>query len=294
MEQKHIHFIINESSDSENVESIIDELFEQHSLSYHVSRLKNHADIAALAQQMKASRMVAVYGGDGTVTEVAKVLIGTEVPLAIIPGGTANVLSKELQIPQDTISAIKLLAEDSFQLKNMDTGLVNGTPFLLRVNLGIMADMITDVNPTVKEHAGQLAYGLSAIKAVSNAEPHTYQLIIDGEGLEVSAVSLTVTNSGHMGVGNLQMHPGISVTDGLLDLVLLKNADVLTLVKAAGSSLMDKETEAVNHYPLKKINIKMSQPESYICDDCEAKADELTIEVVPSSLRVVVPLTHNK
>lgn len=291
MKSKCIQFIINESSDKEKeIPALINELFKDSAWTYDITWLKDYEAITNLAKHWKADDLIAVYGGDGTATEVAKALIGSNMPLMIIPGGTANVLSKELNIPQDAKSALTLLRDREFELKTIDTGLVNGQPFLLRINLGIMATMITDVNPTVKEHTGQLAYGLSTLKAVHDAKPQAYNLLIDGQHVDVSAVSLTVTNSGHMGIGSLQMQPGISITDGLLDLVILKDADVLSLLKAAGSSLLEQETDAVSHRALKKIVIKMLQEENYICDDCEAKANELTIEVVPASLNVVIPL----
>src|SRR5437899_2626602 len=58
----------------------------------------------------EGSRLVIAYGGDGTINEVVEGLKGTDVRLGILPGGTANVLARELSIPRDLHSAVKVLS----------------------------------------------------------------------------------------------------------------------------------------------------------------------------------------
>lgn len=293
MHINHIFFIINPASGKdEPVTEMISEVFRDSPLEITVHVLDKHDDPAAIARKAAATAgLVAVYGGDGSITTAAAGLIGTDTPLAIIPGGTANVLSKELGIPQDTTEALQLLRDGRWQPKVMDTGTVNGTPFLLRINLGIMAEMITGADPSLKEKIGQLAYSVSTIKSVSAAEPVNYELNIDGQEHHVSGVSLTVTNSGSMGIGQLQLWPGISITDGLLDVVLLKDADFITILKAAGT-LAGIESDAVSHWACKEIIITLPAEQTYLCDDCEAKNNQLAIKVVPASLTVAAPLTQ--
>ncbi|HEY0273968.1 MAG TPA: diacylglycerol kinase family protein, partial [Chitinophaga sp.] len=114
---------------------------------------------------------VAVYGGDGTVMEVAQGLFQTSTPMAIIPGGTANVMAKELAIPTDTQAAIALLTSGRFAIKPVDMGLVNDIPFLIRVNMGIFSDMITEASPDLKDRWGQWAYGITALQTLQKATP---------------------------------------------------------------------------------------------------------------------------
>ena len=234
--------------------------------------------------------LVAIYGGDGSVTEAASALIGSGIPLAIIPGGTANVLAKELAIPQDTETALRLIQQGQYELKTIDTGLVNGRPFLLRVNLGVMAAMITETDPDLKAKIGQLAYGVATIKSIYEAESVFYQMNIDGEMVNATGVSLTVTNSGSMGIGDLRLSPDIHMNDGLLDVVLLKDTGVLSILKAVGGALLGHETDAVSHWACREVTITMPEEQLYLCDDCEDKAKSLHIKMVPASLSVVVPL----
>lgn len=290
----HIFFIVNPSAGkNEPVVKKISEIFNNSGLQLTVHVLKEKEDVAEIVgAALRQADLIAVFGGDGSITEAAAQLIGTATPLAIIPGGTANVLSKELGIPQDTDEALTLLCEGKYQFKTIDTGVVNGRPFLLRVNLGIMAEMITETDPDLKENIGQLAYGVATIKTLLDAEPVKYQLDIDGEIVEATGVALTITNSGNMGIGNLQLQPGISVNDGLLDIILLKDAGFLSIIKAAGGALLRTETAAVSHWTCKEVTITLPGEQLYLCDDCAAKARELTIKIVPSSLTIAVPLIN--
>src|SRR5687768_13319795 len=76
---------------------------------------------------------VGVYGGDGTVGEVAGVMLGSQTPLAIFPGGTANVLSFELGIPSDTAEALALVFDEAASVRQIDVGQLGERHFLLRV-----------------------------------------------------------------------------------------------------------------------------------------------------------------
>jgi len=294
MELNHIFLIINPSAgQSEPIMEIISRVFHDSEKKVDIHVLEDGEKASDIITLSKSNAdLIAVYGGDGSVTEAAAGLIGIDIPLAIIPGGTANILAKELGIPQDTEAALKLIRDGHFQVKIIDTGMVNSRPFLLRINLGIMAEMITTADNDLKNKIGQLAYGVSTIKSIYEAEPVKYQLLIDGEATEATGVALTVTNSGSIGIGDLQLQPGISISDGLLDVVLLKDTGFLSLMKAAGSSLMGMETGAISHWKCREVKITMPGKQNYICDDCEESATELVISVVPASLSFVIPLAE--
>lgn len=275
---------------NEPILETINEVFQDSGLELNVHILAENEDPAALVSEAAQNTdVVAIYGGDGSVTAASGALIGTDTPLAIIPGGTANVMAKELSIPQDAEVALRLIRDGDYQLKRIDTGVVNDRPFLLRVNLGIMASMITETDPELKDKLGQFAYGLATIKTIREAEPVTYQLMLDGEHITATGVSLTITNSGSLGIGDLQLQPGISVSDGLLDVVLLKDAGLTSVIKAAGGSLLGRETEAVCHWKAKTITVTLPERQTYLCDDCEDQATQLSLHIVPASLTVIVP-----
>lgn len=152
-----------------------------------------------------------------------------------------------------------------------------------------MADMVLEAGRDLKDQIGQLAYGVSTLKTVAQAEPIKYELKIDGKKIKATGVALTITNSGHMGIGNFDLQPGISVTDGLLDVILMKDNDILSVLKVAGSALLQRESETLEHWMAKRIVVTLDKSRSFICDDAERKAKKLKIEIIPRSLNVLVP-----
>jgi len=288
---KHIHFIVNPASGKkEPILSYINAAMSAEKIDWDVSITKKNLKTADIARKLFGKTdLIAVYGGDGCVTEVAAALQGGNVPMAIIPGGTANVMAHELGIPLDSQEALASLT--SGQIKKIDMGLVNDIPFLLRVNLGIMADMVTQADRELKNNVGQFAYGITAVKTTALAKPVEYELKIDGKHIDTSGVSLTVTNSGHLGVGDFALQPGISITDGKLDVILLKENNISSLLKIAGSTLLKQKSDVLEHWRAKKITISTKKKQSFICDDREEKAKQLKIEIVPGALKMLVPAT---
>lgn len=288
---KKIHFIINPAAgQQEPVLSYLNSAFTDSDIEWEISVTKKADDAPEIARELVGKTdLVAVYGGDGSVAQVAGVLRGTETPMAIIPGGTANVVSKELGIPQTTPQALELLRTDAYEVIRMDMAEVNQIPFLIRVNFGIMADMVTHASRELKDKVGQLAYGITALKTMAAAEPVSYRMIIDGEEVIKSGVALTVTNCGSIGIGNYSFLPDISVTDGYLDVLLLQDAGLLSVLKVTGTTLLQSASEVVLHWPCREVKIFLSQPESCIVDDFEHTAHSLHIRVLPGILKVVVP-----
>jgi len=257
-------------------------------LDWDISVTKKNNNAGELARKLFGrTDLIAVYGGDGCVTEVAAALQGSNLPMAIIPGGTANVMARELGVSLDPLEALRALPDG--KIKKVDMGNVNGMPFLLRVNLGIMADMVTGADRELKNKVGQLAYGVTAVKTAVTAEPVNYELKIDGEKVSAKGVSLTITNSGHMGVGDFALQPGISIFDGKLDIILLKENNLSSLLKIAGTTLLQQKSNVLEHWTAKKMTISMAKKQSFICDDKEMKAKQLKITIIPASLKMLIP-----
>jgi len=291
MKFKNVHVIINPAAGKD--EPILSWLNKalcdaDINLQVHVADKKNEVFSIASGLANK-NHLVAIYGGDGSISDTARALYGKRATMAIIPGGTANVMSKELGIPQETEEAIALLTNKSSRVIPIDMGLVNDTPFLLRVNLGIMAEMVSEADPKMKNTFGQLAYGLSAIGSINNCSPVPYRMMIDGKEINETGVSLTVTNAGNIGIGDFSMLPDIKISDGLLDVILLDQADLLSLLRVAGSTLFQTGSDVLKRWKCKEISISAEKSLKYICDDVEKEAASLAIKVMPGALKIMVP-----
>lgn len=292
---KKIHFIINPAAGSdEPILSYINRAFEGSAIEWEVTVSHKEGEVFEAAKKQKGKvDIVAVYGGDGSIMEAARALYGSDTPMALLPGGTANIMAKELNIPMDTPAALEMLASHNFTIQEIDMGLVNGCPFLLRVNLGILADMVTETSTEMKDSWGQWAYGITAFENMQK-EPTMFNIVVDGQQFMQEAVALTVTNAGNVGKKGYAFLPGISITDGLLDLIALDKADFFSLLKITGSVLFKTDSSVLKHWKAKNITIRMDTEASYLRDDSLQQARELVISVAAKSLKIAVPKLKDK
>ena len=291
MKFKNTHVIINPAAGNcEPISALMNNAFFNSSSRLHIYQASKKNAVFSIASGLaKTNDLVVIYGGDGSISEAASALYGKNATMGIIPGGTANVTSKELGIPQNTEDAIALLIGGFSKTIHMDMGVVNDAPFILRVNLGIMSDMIVAADAKMKNSFGQLAYGLTAIESIWKTESVKYKIIIDGQEINESGVSITVTNAGNIGIGNFSFLPGITVTDGFLDVILMNDADFLSLMRIAGTTLFQTDSDVLKHWKCKEVRVYPEKPMKYICDDTVKEAEFLNIKVMPGALRVLVP-----
>lgn len=290
MQFDNIHIIVNPAAGKEEpVLSYINTVLLATGINWQVSVSTPRNTAFDIARSLIGkTQLIVVYGGDGSIAEVARALYGCDTPMAIIPGGTANVMSKELGIPQAALDAIRLIAYGPTKVVAIDIGMANDTPFLLRVNLGIMADMIIQADPALKHTLGQLAYGISALQTLAQSEPVTFRIIVDGEEFTETGVALTATNAGSIGIGDFSFLPDINVTDGYLDVILMNNTDILSLLRVAGTMLFQTGSDVLKHWRCKQISIIPDKPMPYICDDTEQIASQINISIMPKALKVLV------
>ncbi len=128
---------------------LVDEL-----LWYEVNKSKKAPKRVREALQAGASLIVA-WGGDGMVQRCVDALAGTDVPIGIIPAGTANLLAHNLGIPEDLDEAVRIALTG--RRRPLDLGLVNGEHFAVMAGVGFEAEMIRDVDGRMKNQCHRRA-----------------------------------------------------------------------------------------------------------------------------------------
>lgn len=253
-------------------------------------------EFATYAHKNKADAVV-VYGGDGTVMEVATALYKTNTPLGIIPGGTANVVSKELFIPQDPAEALRLIGQKESQIKSIDMGKITiyeenisiSKRFVLRISIGMLADMVVNTSRERKNTFGNLAYTVSALEQMPVAESIIFKVKMGRKKLELEGATLMITNAGNIGLSGIQFESHISVTDGKLDMILVKGADIPTMAQLLAGAVLGKTFPVMEHWHSNKFTIEIDKSRFLVCDDVAYKMQKAVIEVLPESLQVIVP-----
>src|SRR5579859_713845 len=295
---KKVQVIINPNAHGEARESPILEILEQAfgptETKWDASIMHKHGDGKRLARQaVKAGcDLVAAHGGDGTVMEVASALQDTGIPMAIFPGGTGNAMAGELNIPKELPMAVNFIAAGEYDLKNVDMGRANDQDFILRVAIGFEADTLKNTDKELKKQVGSLAYAFSAINQLRNIEQVRYKVKVDGESFEVEGVYCMIANSANIALGKLRLSDKVNVSDGLLDLIILDNADLGTLLSVSSSVLTGNDSTdnpMLHHWQGRKIKVKTKKQQTVSVDGRFDTELPIKAHVLPGALKIVVP-----
>ena len=290
---KKVHVVINPAAGQpEPILHILNNVFRPAGARWETSITHQAGDATRQAREAAqgGADVVVAYGGDGTVMEVVNGLVDTQVPLGILPGGTGNILSVELGIPQSSEEAARLLVSPEAQIRKVDVARSGDRFFLLRALSGFDARRIQLTTRELREQHGKLAYLIAALKAVPEARAVHYRLTLDGDDVECEGLTCIVANSGNMGVRGLSLVPDIKISDGLLDVIVIHGLDPLSLVSALGN-IADAplDLDRFHHWQAQEITVASDPPQTVIGDGEAWGETPIQITVLPGALRVVAP-----
>jgi YegS/Rv2252/BmrU family lipid kinase len=267
---KKVHIIINPASGQpQPILNQINDVFHSAGVEWTVSITLKSGDAARFTRHAieEGAEVIGAYGGDGTVMEVAQAVQGGEIPMAILPGGTANLMSVELGIPKNLSKAAQIIVNPKSQVRHIDMGQVD-TPsgekqFMLRVGMGFAGEKVRLADRELKDRWGILAYSIAGLKALSTVEQAHYRITVDGVEHETHGKTCLIDNAGNLGMRGLTASKDISVSDGLLDVIVVRDASVGSLI-ATGAEIAGREsqTEGVLHWQGREILIECDPPQT--------------------------------
>jgi diacylglycerol kinase family enzyme len=219
------------------------------------TQAQNHATEIGREAHDGGYDVVVAFGGDGTLNEVANGLAGTDLPVAVLPGGSTNVVCRTLGIPNDVVDATEHLLSllDDWQPRKIDLGMVDERYFVFACGVGIDATVVrrVDSNPKLKASAGPYYYswaGISGFYRKYLVNPVRVRTSIDGYE-PVEGVTTIVQNSDpltYFASRPIRVCEGIGIDDGTLSMAVLKRAtqrDMPTLI----SRLFSESRPAAHH-----------------------------------------------
>jgi len=163
--------------------------------------------------------LVIIGGGDGTLNLAAQALMDTQLPLGILPLGTANDLARTLGITPDVKSAVRTIARG--KTRKIDLGDVNNHLFFNVSSIGFSASLARNLTSQMKKKWGTLGYALSAIKILKQSRPFSATIIHDGVETAVKTVQISVGNGRYYG-GGMMVEQSAAPDDGRLDVYSLE------------------------------------------------------------------------
>jgi len=170
---------------------------------------------------------VVVCGGDGTVNETASALVGTDVVLGIVPSGSGNGLARHLDVPVDEALSLGVIRHGNVTV--CDYGTVNGRNFFCTCGVGFDASVSHKFSR--ESRRGRISYIKSVLEAFAGYKPQTFILDIDGKRLRREAFLVAVCNASQYG-NNAFIAPMASLTDGMLDIIVIKSGNALKMMLA--------------------------------------------------------------
>ena len=297
---KNIHIIINPAAgEEEAILPFINASMKEAGITWEAFITHQAGDGIKFAEAAikKGVDALAVYGGDGALIEAISGLIGSEIPLIILPGGSANVVATELGIPKDFKEVCTLLVHGLLETKTIDVGQFDKHYFITGISIGFGADLVKGADRETKNKIGILAYFLSAAAALKKTKKTIYHLKIDGQEHELQGLTCIITNTGNLGFTKISLDKHIDISDGFLDVVILRKAS-LGLLKHIVVTLLKRERphnlELVQHWQGKDISVSSTPQQTVQCDGEVLEEMPLHIKIIPGAIKVLVPKEKSK
>jgi YegS/Rv2252/BmrU family lipid kinase len=291
---RSVHVIINPAAGTEApILADLNRVFRENKIDWEAFITKDAGDARRYAQESSQAGvdLVLACGGDGTVMETASGLRGSGVPMGILPVGTANVMSLELGIPGSIPDALSLVTGGENILRSVDMGIVNDREFMLRVGIGMEAKMILETPRESKNRLGNLAYVLSGISQIADMQSAVYTMEIDDRQVVDEGITLFIANSMNIGLPGAELVQGANVSDGLLDVVLVRRGDLPSLLAIATNTLLNRpeNPEPIHQWQAREVRVRVEPKQPAEVDGEELEVEEFRASVVPQAITIVCP-----
>ncbi|WP_456826168.1 diacylglycerol/lipid kinase family protein [Cellulomonas sp. P5_E12] len=232
--------------------------------------------------------VVFVAGGDGTVRACIEGLSGSESALAILPGGTGNLLATNLGVPTDSVEGVRLALERG--RKSVDLGYVGEQAFAVMAGMGIDAAMVDDAPTKLKSVLGPVAYVYSALQHLNDAAMKVEVQVDDYPVLRRRARSVLVGNVGRL-QGGVNLLPDAAPDDGQMDVAVLAPRNLGHWVRLAFGVLRPGRHRVPNMEVLRgsRITVTSDRPQPRQLDgDVIDPSETLEVTVRADALWVCV------
>ncbi|HEY9887345.1 MAG TPA: methylglyoxal synthase [Candidatus Obscuribacterales bacterium] len=250
---------------------------------------------AAIAQ---GTDLILASGGDGTISAVASSVINTDIPLGVIPRGTANAFAAALGIPTDIRGACETIHAGTTRV--VDAARCNGQPYILLAGIGFEAEMVDRASRELKNRLGVLAYLFAGVQQFQEHVAFEAAIDIDGELTEVETSFITIANAAPATSVLAQGFGQVIVDDGLLDVTIatpktrLQGLNTLTSLFAAALVNTPAQHEDIICLRTHRLTVTTKPLQKVVIDGEIINAETVEFESLPQALTVLAPLANQR
>jgi len=280
----------NPEQDLEKIRSILEP-----ELDLDVLTTTPEVDTYQLAKDAVDQRfeVIIASGGDGTVSAVASAVVETDIPLGIIPRGTANAFANALGIPTSIEGACATILAGTTRV--VDAASCNGRPMILLAGIGFEAETVNRADREYKNQFGMLAYILAGLEELSELETFEAKLETDDKIITLQAAAVTVANIAPPTCVLAQGPGELIADDGLLDVTLVAPTNTLGALAAAYNLLQSAflgqpaAQPDTGYLRTKRIKITTDPPQKVVQDGELISPTPVEIVCIPGGLTIFVP-----
>ena len=237
----------------------------------------------------KGADLLFVWGGDGLVQQTINTLDGADLPIAIIPAGTANLLATNLGIPADIEAAVRIGLHG--ERKAFDTGTVNGERFGVMAGIGLDALMIRDMGSTLKDRVGRLGYVWTGAKHLRD-KPARVKIRVDGRKWFKGPASCVLFGNVGKVIGGMTVFPDARPDDGALEIGVVTAKGLVDWARTVGRSVVGdpEDSPFVKTAAGAKFDVQLDEAIPYELDGGDRKKTKrMRVGVDPGSTMICVP-----
>jgi YegS/Rv2252/BmrU family lipid kinase len=254
---------------------------------FEYTKSLEHARELALEAAGNGELAVA-FGGDGLIGAVAGALANTDGVVGMLPGGRGNDLCRVLGIPRRPVAACGVLA--SGVERSIDLGQAGGRTFAGIASCGFDS-LVNEIANDTRVVRGSAVYALALVRALPRFKAARFEVTLDGgRPREFTGYSVAAANSKQFG-GGMLLAPNASLTDGLLDVVIIEDMPKLRFLRLAPTVFSGRHIRRRGVDVVRGREVHVSASERFtLYADGEAIAElPVTIRVLPGAVRMIVP-----
>lgn len=242
--------------------------------------------LARGAVEQGFTRIVAA-GGDGTVSQVANGLAGSDAVLGVLPMGSVNVFAMELGLPLNNLQRCWEIIEEG-TIRLVDVPSANGKFFVQLAGVGLDAQVVKETSLAFKRSFGPLSYLISAAQIAARQPP---RLLIDSKHTSVEEGSFVLVGNGRLYGGPFPFFKHAVIDDGLFDVVIFKRLGYLEIIKYLQDVVFSSDINVpeVEYFQTRRLRITSKQDVPVELDGELAGSCPVDFRIRKRLLRVLVP-----
>jgi diacylglycerol kinase (ATP) len=278
---------ISGGSDKDNIIKEIDDIVQNQDAVLEVYQTTGENDEEHIKNIIKTKSIerILVAGGDGTIQLVAKAVLGLNIPLGIIPAGSANGLASNFKLPDNLEEQVNIIFGNHFI--DMDVISVNNHLCLHIADIGINAHLIKNYeNSSLR---GKLGYALQTIPTLIESDlPYHFSINLNGETIQKEGIMIAIANAKQFGTGAV-INPEGMMDDGIFEVLIFKKMNVIDILKTL-SETSERDPEFVESFATKQVTVHCNK-KVHLQVDGEYLGEVNTIEaqIEPSKIRIMLP-----